>query len=433
MREVLDRGVQKAESDLTGQPRVQADLLATLSHVYESLGPIARPRSSPKSRWLWPGGASQELETADALFALGRVDQRLGEFEESRRSFNRALELRLRFLGENHPQVGVVLNNLGALHGQLEEFDSALAAHRRALAIQRRATGPERIRVFNSLRGIGIVHDRKGEWAEALESFRDAQAVLEKMRGPDDPAIGGILNDCGRMLRRLKRLDEARDALERAMKIRKRALGPTHAEIAFDCAGLGRVLEDQGKLDEALALYQEGIRIRVAALGPENLRTGELIEREALLRLRRGRAEGRRLLERSLRIYLAAYGPDHSDTLECRKELAIALVQAGQFRRDAAPGRLGASHQTVQGEHRLEGSGVRSDAAPAGLSGSAAQAACADIVTFTAPLVFIFGRFNVMVAVWVLGAMPGVSSTGWSPSRSRPGPVSPCPLRSRPR
>ena len=334
VRELLDRGAARVETDLKGQPRVQVNLLNTLAHVYESLGAYRQAKELAEKALAIGAHAGwrEDLQTAEALLTLGRADQRFDRFEEARKAMERALEIRVRLLGESDLLVSIVLNSLGGLYGQMERFDQALAAHRRALAIQRRVGGPEHIRVFNSLRGIGIVLERKGDAEGALESFRGALAIAEKNYGKSHPIIADCLNNIGRMLRDTNHVDEAESILERALELRRRTLGPNHFQVSFDCAALGRLLAERGRFEEARGMFEEAIRIREAVVGPENIRTGELLASLGRLYLRMGETgDACRTLQRALQIHIQAYGPAHSDTLETRKDLAYALLRARRY------------------------------------------------------------------------------------------------------
>jgi serine/threonine protein kinase/tetratricopeptide (TPR) repeat protein len=334
VRELLDRGAARIETELKDQPRVQVNLLNTLAHVYETLGAYGPAREMAEKALAIGAkqGWEDDLQTAEALLTLGHMEQRFDRFEEARRSLERALDIRLRLLGENNLLVSIVLNGLGSLYGQMEKFDDALAAHRRALAIQQRAGGPEHIRVFNSLRGIGIVLERKGDGEGALASYRGALAVAEKNYGANHPIVADCLNNIGRMLRDTHHVDEAEVMLKRSLELRRKTLGPNHFQVSFDCAALGRLLAQKGKLAEARAMFEEAIRIRVAVVGPENIRTGELLANLGRLHMQMGQtADACRTLQRALRIYLKAYGPAHSQTMETRKDLAYAFLKARRY------------------------------------------------------------------------------------------------------
>jgi len=325
VRDLLDRGARRIEAELKGQPRVQSNLLGTMSHVYESLGQYREAKQLAEKALAVESSAklTQNLKTSDALLSLGRVDQRMGDFEGARRAFTRALEIRIRLEGENSLSVGTIWNNLGALLGQLEKFDEAIAAHRRALAIQRKAGGAGHISAFNSLRGLGMIEDRKGNWQPALEWFRASYALAAGRYGENHPLVADALNNTARMLRQLHRLDEARRDVERAVAIQKRLSGADHPGVAFTCHTLGRVLEEQGRLTEALAMYREALRIFSAAQGPESLPAARTLGSLGRLQARLGNlGAARRSTARSYEIHNRVYGPDHRETVEAGRQLA---------------------------------------------------------------------------------------------------------------
>jgi serine/threonine protein kinase len=121
VRELLDRGAARIDTELKGQPQVQASLMNTLSSVYESLG-LFRPAKElgEKSLAIANREKWETLQTADTLLALGRVNQRFDRFEEARQQMERALAIRHRLLGEYDLRVSIVLNGLGGLYGQME-------------------------------------------------------------------------------------------------------------------------------------------------------------------------------------------------------------------------------------------------------------------------------------------------------------------------
>ncbi len=330
VKDLLERGAAKVEKELKTQPRVQARLLGTLSHVYESIGMYRQSKVlAEKSLAVAPHTA--DLNTAELLVSLGRVRHRLGEFDAARKALERALDIRVRILGEHHLDVAMILNLLGGLYGQLEKFDDAIVAHKRALAIQQQLAGPDHIATYNSWRGLGMVQDRQGHHEAALESFRRVLPIAEKRYGKSHPIVADALNNIAMVLARLNQPAASQELYERALEMRRRVLGPDHPSVAFSANGLAKVLYDQGRWKEALPFAAEAVRIRESALGPENVRTGEALEMLGLLRLHLGQfAEARQLFRRSLRLLEQAYGPDHTDTIESRRTIALAYVKAGR-------------------------------------------------------------------------------------------------------
>ena len=261
---------------------------------------------------------------------------RLGNPGEADKAFEQALAVRMRALGENHLDVARVLNNLGAVRTQLGRLDEAISAHRRALVIQERAAA-DGSEIYPSLRGLGMLQIHKRDFAGALESFQKAQAIVVKRYGDNSPFLADSLHNVALALEKLNRFKEAEPVLSRSLEIRKRVLPVDHPDLAFSYHSLGRVLEAQGKLKRALACFEEGVRIRKAALGPGHRRTANLVGSLGMLKVRLGDLDnGLRLLDQSFRTHVRALGPNDADTIESRKNLALALVKA-QRHEEAIP------------------------------------------------------------------------------------------------
>jgi non-specific serine/threonine protein kinase/serine/threonine-protein kinase len=293
MRELLDRGVVTIETELQGQPRVQANLFGGLGHVYEALGMFRESKALAEKSLALPraNGREGDLQQAAALLDLGRSNMKLGAREQARQAFEQALALRAGALGENHPEIARVLNDLGTVLTQLRRFEEAVSAHNRALAIQRRASTPDDTEIHHSLRGLGRVQIRKGDFRAALDSFLAVQAFDAKRFGDNHPFFADSLHNAARALEKLNRFEESQSLLERSLDIRKRVLPLDHPNLAASYHSLGRVLAAQGKREAALPLFEEAVRIRRAALGADRPGTNELVEslEELPVRLGKGR------------------------------------------------------------------------------------------------------------------------------------------------
>ncbi len=334
VRELLERGAGSIDTDLKGQPVVQANLFGTISKVYEALGQYPESKRFAEKSLALPHGSGRdgELQTAAVLLQLGRAHQRLGDMEQARASYQQALGVRIRVLGENNLDTAKVMNNLGAIDGQMERYDEAMAAHEKALAIQRRVGGPTHSDVGHSLRGLAIVEDRKGNIEAGLELFRQAQEIFEINYGPEHSFTAAGLQDIAVSLRTLNRPAEARQLLERSLAILERIHGPDHPNISFTEHSLGVVLVAQGDLNAAVPVLEDGLRIRVATMGPYNPRTADIAQSLAMVWVELGDLDkGLRLLDQALRGHEKAYGPDHTSTLETRGDLGRTLVKARRY------------------------------------------------------------------------------------------------------
>jgi serine/threonine protein kinase/Tfp pilus assembly protein PilF len=341
LRELLDRGAKRIDADLSGQPRVQASLSETFSHVYGSLALHKEAVAlAEKSLALDAAAGVETDQTSEAARTLGRALQQQGQFARAKDAYDKALAIRTRGHGDNDLGVARILNDLGSLYGQLEQTDQAIAAHSRALEVQQRLRGPEHVSVTNSLTGLAILHSRKNDFATALRMDEQVLAIRQKTLGDQHDATTSALENVAWDLKGLKRVDEARTHAARVLEIRKAKLGPDHPQLAFTYSLLGELAEMEGKPDAALASYMEALRIREAALGPDNPRTGDALRSVGVFKLKTGSAaEAHKYLSRALRIYEKAYRPGHSRITQTTRTVAEALERSKVPARRTAGGR----------------------------------------------------------------------------------------------
>jgi tetratricopeptide (TPR) repeat protein len=295
-------------------------------------------RSEDGHRWVRSARCVLERmggdEENESLLAnnLGKLLQDEGKFDEALAQHRRALAIREKLLGPEHPYVAKSLNNIAnALYGQ-GKYDEALAQHRRALAIREKALGLDHPDVATSLNNIASALSSQGKYDEALANLRRALAIDEKALGLEHTDVATDLANIADTLSSQGKYEEALATARRALAIRERALGPKHPDVADSIATLGDVMRRQGKYGEALAHFERVRSIREKALGAEHpgtaLASGEIGEAQLGL----GHfTEAIAHLQRALTI-IEAKAPMPEDLGELRFALARALWGAGKDR-----------------------------------------------------------------------------------------------------
>lgn len=326
-RALLDRGVTRIQYELQNQPLVQARLLETLSRVEQSLGEYAQARDlALRAVQLQPNNPMAHL-------ALARGRARLGQFEEARRSIEKALELHRRQSGERSLPYARALDELSGLQWQLGQFEEALRLATSALAIKEELEGAQSFEAALSLRASAVAQADLRRPKEAIALFERALMILESAKGPNHPLVADNLDSLALAQATLRQTAAARANHERALTIRKTVLGVGHPVIAYSYLNLARLAAQEGKLKDAAPLYEESLRIREASLGPTHPRTADIVESQAILYARLGDLpRARKGFERSLAIYTKSLGPRHVETLESHRNLAILCVMQGDHR-----------------------------------------------------------------------------------------------------
>jgi CHAT domain-containing protein/Tfp pilus assembly protein PilF len=278
-------------------------------------------------------GQSDSLEAASLLAKLARALWAGGKVKdpETRRSAERALALREKLLGPDHPQVGSSLADLATVLRLLGDYAGALPLAERAVAIERKAKSASAREAAEAIDGLGVIRYRTGNMQGALEAFSEALAIYEKSAGPDSLEAAQALSDVAVAQLGLGNAALARSAHERALAIRRRKLDPDHFLIAASLNNLAGVLERVKDLRGALALLEEALRIREKSLAPEHPNIANGLYNLGRIRLRLGEyGEAVHLFERSLAMREKAYGPWHWETAQALEILAAALRGQGK-------------------------------------------------------------------------------------------------------
>ena len=94
---------------------------------------------------------------AASLNDLGNVSYRRGEYEEAELLYRRALEIRQRALGDDHPDVAATLANLGTLLESQGDHEQAALYYQRALRIAEKTLPPDHPDLTLSILGLADV------------------------------------------------------------------------------------------------------------------------------------------------------------------------------------------------------------------------------------------------------------------------------------
>ena len=83
--------------------------------------------------------------------------------------------------------VALACNNRGIVYKSQGRYEEALGQHEKALEIRTRVFGSEHPDVAISYKNIGIGYHHQGNVVEATEMYTKAYRIYLKVRGPDHP------------------------------------------------------------------------------------------------------------------------------------------------------------------------------------------------------------------------------------------------------
>ena len=113
---------------------------------------------------------------------IAGVYDSLGDYEKAPEYYNKALQIDLKALGPDHPDVGTIYNNIGAIYDSLGDYEKALEYMKKALEIHLKALGPDHPDVGTSYNNIAGVYNHLGDYDNALEYMKKAVSIYDNVR-----------------------------------------------------------------------------------------------------------------------------------------------------------------------------------------------------------------------------------------------------------
>ncbi|HSG40530.1 MAG TPA: tetratricopeptide repeat protein [Thermoanaerobaculia bacterium] len=246
----------------------------------------------------------------------------IGNYAGAHSYCERALAIREKVLGPDHPDTAQSLNNLGVnLDGQ-GNSSRAREYHERALAIRERVLGPEHPDTAQSLNNLGGILFNQGDFSGAREYGERALLIREKVLGPEHPDTMKSLNNWGAVLHSHGGVSQAHEYYGRVLAIREKILGPEHPDTARSLVNLGIVLEWQGDASGACEYYEKALMILEKVLGREHPKTAQSLHRLGTILHNKDKKVAREYYERALAAFEQSLGANHPDTKRVRRNLA---------------------------------------------------------------------------------------------------------------
>ena len=164
----------------------------------------------------------------DFYFYLAEQFYFISEYDKAIDYYEKALAIRLKVHGTEHPSTGRSYNNLGIVWKVKGEYDKAVDYHEKALAIRLKVHGTEHPSTGNIYNNLGSIWKRKGEYDKAIDYYEKALAIHFKVHGTEHPSTGTSYNNLGNCYRDKKQYLSAKKYYQKSYNIFLSKLGEKH-------------------------------------------------------------------------------------------------------------------------------------------------------------------------------------------------------------
>jgi eukaryotic-like serine/threonine-protein kinase len=154
-----------------------------------------------------------------------------------------------------------MLNDAGTVLYAHKRFEEAAAEQRRALQIKERMLGPDHPDVGYTLNNVAISLAAMGRPAEALAHVERALTVVARVLGRENPHMAVQLTNRAEILNQLGRHSEARRDAARAVALREREFGADDGSLPFMLGPLGEATLGEGLPRNAVPIFERALAL----------------------------------------------------------------------------------------------------------------------------------------------------------------------------
>lgn len=279
------------------------------------------------------GAASPEF--GRSLWALGQLRYRQNRLVDAQQLYNRSLEI-LESAAAPATDISALLDDLAQVYADEQQWALARQTYQRALEVDRRVLGEENPRVAMHLHNLAVVAQNMGNLKLAETLYHDAIRRKERAYGVGDPQTADAIENYGLLLQREGRLAEAEPLLRSALAMTLSRYGPEHYNVGYARVSLAMVLHDQGHLSAAEDEFRQALAVYDKSLPTNHQYRASALMHFARLLVDRGKPdEALGLSTQSLAIWTATSSASGPRTAQARAIHAYALTHLGKPREAA--------------------------------------------------------------------------------------------------
>ena len=190
-----------------------------------------------------------------------------GEYEKALEYHGKALEVREKVFGSDHPSTATTYNNMAGVYWAQGEYEKALEYNGKALEVRERVLGrdhPDTATTYNNMAGV---YQAQGEYEKALEYYSKALKVSERVFGSGHPSTATTYNNMALVHHDQGEYEKALEYYDKALDVKERVLGSGHPSTAMTYYNMAGVYLAQGEYEKALDYYERALTVYKAKLG----------------------------------------------------------------------------------------------------------------------------------------------------------------------
>ena len=335
VRAVLDRAAARIAGKFDSQPPVEASIRQTIGSAYSDLGLFAEAqRQMERALNLRRRVLGQEHpDTVSSMHALGGLYLRAGKYGPSEALLNETLEVRRRLRGDRHPDTLAVMGELATLAGMVQgDYARTAAMFTKVLDVQRSALGEEHPDTLAVMNQLATQYVNQGKYAKAEDLYKKVLDIKRRVMGEEHPSTLMSMSNLGVVNRYQGKYAQAETLLTSALQMTRRVLGAEHQETLKVLRNLALLYQAQARYEQTGPLLSEVLRIGRRVLGEQHPDTLAALNNVAELhRLQEEYLEAGAMFNEILAVRRRLLAADHPNITNVLASLGGMELEQGRY------------------------------------------------------------------------------------------------------
>ncbi|MBN8739223.1 MAG: hypothetical protein BGP24_09365 [Lysobacterales bacterium 69-70] len=284
---LVEQALARIDTELAGQPAVQAELYATLAGVERLLGNNDLSRATFDRAVALERQLDRPLPLADVLQQRALLLKAAFDKPAALADVREAYALISARAAADSPELASAALQLGVVLSEDAQYAEAEPLLLRALQI-REAADPNSDGTIEAIDMLAVHFRAKQDYTRSIDYFRRELALRAALHGDDNIDYYTNLEGLGSTYSQARRLDEAEQALRTSLEGLRRLDPADSAEMAWRYNQLGRLLNNAGRSGEALPLFRQALAIADRKMGKDSISYAVMLNNLAVAQRRLG-------------------------------------------------------------------------------------------------------------------------------------------------
>lgn len=264
--------------------------------------------------------------------ALGVYYNSQGVYQIAESWLEKGLAITKERLGENHTNIGTILQNLAESYRLQGRYKEAETYSEKGFDTLTKQFPDNPLIAALRANNLAVIYMQQGQYKEAESICIQSLSLLVDYIGFQHPFVATCINNLAEAFKYQGLYNQAIPLYEKALEIREALLGDQHPDVAESLNNLAQLYEKSEHYHKAESHYKKALELRKDLLGEQHPDVGITLNNLASLYNSEQRfSESEPLLIEALAIYSKSFGTQHPEVATSLINLAQVYTEQKRF------------------------------------------------------------------------------------------------------